>query len=77
MNTDPETIKWMRRLTALKLTITTLRRLRDSKPELWDQIVDPEICDLWDFIKLSLGDDDPKLVREWADKREREIKYGE
>ena len=77
MNTDSETLKWGRRLTALKLTMVNLRRLRDTKPELWDKIADPELCDLWDYIKLSLGDDDPKLINERADKREREIKYGE
>lgn len=38
---------------ALETAIANLRRLRDTKPDLWDQIVDPELCSAWDAIKAA------------------------
>ena len=60
--------------TVLQKTITNLRRLRDTKPDLWDAIVDPELCDLWDQIKGVLGNDDPKKIQLREEDHQRRIK---
>ncbi len=60
--------------TALQNTITNLRRLRDTKPDLWDAIVDPELCALWGQIKRVLGNDDPKKIQLREEDRQRRIK---
>ncbi len=60
--------------TVLQQTITNLRRLRDTKPELWDAIVDSELCNCWDSIKEALGDDDPKKIQLRDEDHQRRVK---
>lgn len=39
-----------------------LRRLRDTKPEAWDALVDAGLCTAWDGLKAAIAAPDP--VRE-------------
>jgi len=41
-------------LEALKAIIAELRRVRDVKPEQWDALVDPGLCNAWDAIRSAV-----------------------
>jgi predicted nuclease with TOPRIM domain len=40
---------------ACGLALTNLRRWRDEKPELWDQMIDPEMSSVWDALRAALA----------------------
>lgn len=42
-------------LEACKGVLKALRTTRDTKPELWNQIVDPCLCDEWDALKAAIA----------------------
>ena len=42
-------------LQACQETVATLRRLRDTRPEAWDALVDPDLCSAWDALKAAVA----------------------
>jgi len=39
-------------LEAARRMMCELRRVRDTKPEAWDAIIDPGLCAAWDGMRI-------------------------